>query len=93
MVGVAKRLLCQSLEKSKEIYKEYFFESCSNEDKSSDLSNATFNFDIHTIDINSWYGNNSDNNDWQRNWSIISKFYIEEYLSSKRANKDEDILE
>jgi len=80
-----KELLCQSLEKFKEIYKESYFESSCNESKSSDLNNATFNSDSNIIDINSLYENNSDNNNWHKE--------IDEYLNSMRANKDEDILE
>lgn len=49
------------------------------------MNNFTSNSDPHTIDINSLYENNSDNNDWHKE--------IDEYLNSKRANKDEDILE
>jgi len=80
-----KELLCQSLEKFKEIYKENYFELSSNESKSSNLNNATFNSDSNIIDINSLYENNPDNNNWHKE--------IDEYLNSKRANKDEDILE
>jgi len=80
-----KELLCQSLEKFKEIYKESYFESSSNESESSNLNNATFNSDSNLIDINSLYENNSDNNKWHKE--------IDEYLNSKRTNKDEDILE
>jgi len=80
-----KELLCQLLEKFKEIYKENYFESSSNKIKFFNLNNVTFNSDSNIIDINSLYENNSDNNNWHKE--------IDEYLNSKRTNKDEDILE